>query len=662
MPRNRQVATQRDFSGGLQLRANQFQLAANESPDLMNVDIDPRGGVSLRRGTRIYAASGTLHDVHSMAQFHSPTVHQVVVGVADEIQFSEDGNEWDTLVDDNTTSAPISATQFGDALYVQNGVDDPIKWDGTNATRLAQTWSEDFDTPGTGDMPIAKLVAAHNGHVWVAHTLEDSTAHPNRIRWSHPNQPEAWRELDYIDIDPGVDGDEIVAIEPHSDHLLVFKRRSTHVVYGFSWDTFQVQSVSRDVGAASAQAVAGSPSGVWFWSPDLGVFRYSGRSLEWRFESLWPAVVDRDIPTTRQDEVHLGWLWNRLWVSVPWGSTGHRTFVHDPTLGKAGAWTQYDLPLGAMLEYGPDTDRSIPLAALLGTEAVLELEVANQPFDNWGETEALATPETTANFFQQRRLAGSGGAGFSYWFGYLADGSPVAQVYVMWDGATLSVDADGVTTTIGTFSDSAALDDWLDANTVTMGVEVWHTSNVVSQFAHVVRVNEVEVASFEADAGGGYFVGTFEGYSGVAVSGSPVVSSSGPSSHRHIDAWYTTPWFDMNQPAVRKQFKAPYFVFLGDTEDRVRIDVYRDYDSSARFKTFHESVTDLADGAVWGDFDWGEGAPDGLWAAEGRLHVVQRGSPLGTHRAVQLKITGPADNANWGMDALSLVYTPKRIR
>jgi hypothetical protein len=37
-----------DFRGGLNLRADQFNLAENESPALLNVDVDPRGGVSRR--------------------------------------------------------------------------------------------------------------------------------------------------------------------------------------------------------------------------------------------------------------------------------------------------------------------------------------------------------------------------------------------------------------------------------------------------------------------------------------------------------------------------------------------------------------------------------------------------------------------------------------
>ena len=48
------VAVERydDFTGGLNLRADQFQLARNESPDMLNVEIDPRGGVFTRGAMR----------------------------------------------------------------------------------------------------------------------------------------------------------------------------------------------------------------------------------------------------------------------------------------------------------------------------------------------------------------------------------------------------------------------------------------------------------------------------------------------------------------------------------------------------------------------------------------------------------------------------------
>src|SRR5215471_8011123 len=51
MPYNRlQPVDLTDFTGGLNLRRDQFQLAPNESPDMLNVDCDPRGGFYTRKG------------------------------------------------------------------------------------------------------------------------------------------------------------------------------------------------------------------------------------------------------------------------------------------------------------------------------------------------------------------------------------------------------------------------------------------------------------------------------------------------------------------------------------------------------------------------------------------------------------------------------------
>ena len=40
----------RDFTGGVNFRADQFQLARNESPFVLNLEVDPRGGVFSRAG------------------------------------------------------------------------------------------------------------------------------------------------------------------------------------------------------------------------------------------------------------------------------------------------------------------------------------------------------------------------------------------------------------------------------------------------------------------------------------------------------------------------------------------------------------------------------------------------------------------------------------
>jgi hypothetical protein len=53
-----QFSEQRDFTGGLNFRADQFQLAPNESPFILNMEVDPRGGVFSRAGYMNFNTSG----------------------------------------------------------------------------------------------------------------------------------------------------------------------------------------------------------------------------------------------------------------------------------------------------------------------------------------------------------------------------------------------------------------------------------------------------------------------------------------------------------------------------------------------------------------------------------------------------------------------------
>ena len=58
-PKRTQLYTLRDFTGGLNLVSDTFRLAENEYPDLLNVDIDRRGGFQVRRGVTPFSASTT---------------------------------------------------------------------------------------------------------------------------------------------------------------------------------------------------------------------------------------------------------------------------------------------------------------------------------------------------------------------------------------------------------------------------------------------------------------------------------------------------------------------------------------------------------------------------------------------------------------------------
>jgi len=390
-----QLLPVRDFSGGLNYNADAFQLGEGESPDMLNVDIDPRGGFGMRKGVDVVSSSALGSAPRNIWAFHPSA--QFLVQIGDDASYST-GGAFTTINPDALTVAAGSkmrAATFNNLCYIQRNAEQvPFKWDGSAATALgALTFNDNLAAPNGGDLPKAKCIASHRGYLWVANTVEpvDGTQ-KNRVRWSHPNTPEDWRTLDFIDVDKGVDGDEIVALVPYKDRLLVFKQNTCHAITGYSPETFSVVTVSNEVGAISQEAVCASESSVYFFSWPDGVMRYDGSKISWLFEKIAPAIGDGRIPATAQAKITMAWMNRRLWVSVPFGASATdntRAFIWNPALSKLGSWIAYDLKLGPMLAWQPLGAGTTPLACSLYSNRVLKLDQAriNDTFDGSATTQ-----------------------------------------------------------------------------------------------------------------------------------------------------------------------------------------------------------------------------------------------------------------------------------
>ena len=64
-----QLEMLQDFSGGLNLRSDQFNLAPSESPAMLNVDVDPRGGVKMRLGVNKRNTTALNQNVTGLSQY-----------------------------------------------------------------------------------------------------------------------------------------------------------------------------------------------------------------------------------------------------------------------------------------------------------------------------------------------------------------------------------------------------------------------------------------------------------------------------------------------------------------------------------------------------------------------------------------------------------------
>jgi len=375
------------FSGGLNLRADQFNLAPNESPDLLNVIVDPRGGIKQRDGVDRWNLTPLSADVKGMWAYHLTTgtttlstANAVVVNYDTKVAYSQgetidSGNFTDiTGMTARTAGSKVYGITMNDVMYAVSYDKPSFKWPGGGAgtaTDLGTT----FDGT-TGNMPQGRYIEMWNNFAWVAHTYESGTAHRSRLRWSKQNDPESWEASDYVDIDVGEHGDYITGLAAYGDRLVVFKSNSTYAVFGFDSDSFQVVLQSASVGMTPNSTPAVSPNGVFFWSAEEGVYLYNGQQFVYLFSKLFPGITQNQITFESQPE--LAWGDNRLYVSVDWtesATTTRRTFIYDPTLGEAGAWVLTDIDAGPLLSFRPPNKRAQVLGGCVAnTGSVIDLD------------------------------------------------------------------------------------------------------------------------------------------------------------------------------------------------------------------------------------------------------------------------------------------------
>lgn len=353
------VLRQDDFTGGLNLRADQFQLAGNESPKMLNIEIDPRGGVFSRGAMRrINTNNISAHwSPRSCSPFYGSSNYLMMTTGKD---ISGNGNVFWSLGGDFTplsvsvtAEAGASMAAWGTKLYIAPGRDtaNGVRWDGTTETNLTANgglvWQNDYDLAIGGHMPRANLAIVHAGKLFVANTFEGS-AQPNRLRWSHPNKPEDWAELDRIDVTTG--GEGITGLASFNGQLLIFKPHAVFALFGFDSDSFQVVEVSRTVGVLRSHSVATTEYGVYFFSYPDGLFFYDGQRMTDVFEHIRPAIVNGFVPPVAAEETYVSYINRRIWVSLPYSETSTVTtpsaaFVLDPSIrGRAGgSWVMFSV-------------------------------------------------------------------------------------------------------------------------------------------------------------------------------------------------------------------------------------------------------------------------------------------------------------------------------
>lgn len=401
---------QDDFTGGLNLRADQFQLATNESPDMLNVEIDPRGGVFSRGAIRQLGGnypvtfSGTWNP-QRVVPFYGASATYLMLGTGytssgNGAAYYSTGGAFTQLFNGVTSPYGPEFASWGAKVYICTGRGSTsYVWDGATLTALDPSggtggWQNSYTGAHTGvHGPQAEHVITHAGKLFYANTYEGTTTYKTRVRWSHPNDPHHFAEDDYIDINDG--GDEITGLATFGGHLLVFKEYGVYAIFGYDSDTFQVVELSRTAGAFNAHTITTTERGVYFFSYPQGLMFYNGQSISDLFEPLRPMFALGYLNVSATSKVFVNYINRRIWVSMPYSDTGSVSFpsvsfVFDPTISQRGAWLKFSgadgkAPVGGC-SY-TQLDGTVKHVAVHPTlNYVLEVDMYNQTQDQISNT------------------------------------------------------------------------------------------------------------------------------------------------------------------------------------------------------------------------------------------------------------------------------------
>jgi hypothetical protein len=354
-----------DFTGGLNLRADQFQLARNESPDMLNVEIDPRGGIFSRGAMREVNTTPVIPSgvwaPHRLFAFQGATpnlmlttttrVYKSTGGNFSVLEYSA-GNPVTPVQDHGACMA-----QWGNTLYMVMGTagNGGYSWStgDTYATALTASGTaphawQAAPAPAEHKIPTAQHILVHANRMFVANTTEAGVSYPNRVRWSIEGIADNWIFEDYIDFDGG--GQGITAIASVQGQLIVFKPNAIFIVYGYDSEDHQIVQLSSKLGCQSHDYVATSETGVYFYSHPQGLFYYNGSQIIDLFDNLKSMFPLGHVNFAGQEQISVSYVNRRVWLSLPYSKETSATtptvsFVYDPSIS-GGAWIAHQLSDG----------------------------------------------------------------------------------------------------------------------------------------------------------------------------------------------------------------------------------------------------------------------------------------------------------------------------
>lgn len=201
------------------------------------------------------------------------------------------------------------------------------------ATREPLPTDTDGDlTLERGVPPQAKYLEIYHERMWSA-----GGPQPHRLYYSKLFEPEAVGALNFIETK---DGEAITGLKRAGDVLIVFTKRSSYLIQGWSAADFRMQKIHPSIGCISHYSIVNINERLWFVS-EQGVYLYDGGfrflmddiRVEWRTR-LVANPNNFDLAYAQDDRE-----WHVYRVLIPYSSGAHYYVANyeafDPSIGSS---------------------------------------------------------------------------------------------------------------------------------------------------------------------------------------------------------------------------------------------------------------------------------------------------------------------------------------
>lgn len=314
---------------GLNNRDASIHIDDNQASDLLNVHFDNRQAITKRNG---YTLQNTIdtNPIVSMFPYYKSDGSKYLLATSGTSIYNVTGTPTAIKTGLSGNTQRFTATTYYDKLYMLNGVDGLMKWDGTTFSFVA------------GPIPNGKFVIVHKNRLYIA----GDPSNPSRIYMSDIGQPESFPGLNFIDIDTN-DGDMITGIAELGDSLVIFKERSLYVLRGTGPQNYSLLDSHQAHGTVSHWSIVQILNRLFYLSRD-GVYAFDGKNVRLESDLIKGSVMG----------LNNNQAWNqqylatacavdykgKYWLSLSEGTTvfNNRVYLFDYI---HGAWTRYDIPV-----------------------------------------------------------------------------------------------------------------------------------------------------------------------------------------------------------------------------------------------------------------------------------------------------------------------------